>query len=43
MSYDEENDLMVNDDLESEEELLDLPEEPLDIENEEDDPDNRYH
>ncbi len=44
MSYDEEDELMANDDLESEEEPLDLPEEPLeDSDEEEFDPDSRYH
>ena len=42
MSYDEEDGLMVdNDDLDDT--SLDLPEEPFEDIEEEEDPDNRYH
>ena len=43
MSYDEEEDLMMDDDLENEDEPLDLPDESFDEPEEEEDPDNRYH
>jgi hypothetical protein len=45
MSYDEEDELMMSDDVDSEDEPLDLSEdEPLEVPEEEDyDPDDRYH
>lgn len=44
MSYDEDEDLVMDGGLENEEEPLELPEEPLeDSDNDDYDPDNNFH